>query len=155
MDVIVFKDGDNLYLWDLSMTLNKNGNYVWDNKWDGPVRIPDELELLDVGHIRCIKENSSTIFNNHRFNEKLVDIYNTFYRKKNKPEINVGDVVINESLYNDLRDIYEKILSVKIGYRIRVKSCDYEVDFGEKCIKIVKEEELVWHKHKLLSLNIL
>lgn len=111
-----------------------------DSKCDGEVRIPDDLELLSPGLVRNLKESGRTIFNLNKFNQKLVDIYNTLIKDKNVLDINIGDLVVEGKRYNELVSIYILIMNARLGFNIRITQCDYDCNEGEKCIKIVKEE---------------
>lgn len=111
-----------------------------NNTCNGEVRIPDDFELLSPGLVRNLKDSGRTIFNLNKFNQKLVDIYNTLIKDKNMLDINIGDLVIEGKRYNELISIYILIMNARLGFNIKILQCDYDCNEGEKCIKIVKEE---------------
>lgn len=135
-NVIVIRRDDGLYLYDYE------GGIHGEPTCNGEVMIPDGLELLGPGLFRNLKERNSTILNVNNFNQKLCNIYNTFYKKDKALNINVGDLVANGNNYIKLVDIYEKIMSARLGYIVRVRQCDYDCNEGEKCIKLTKEAKI-------------
>ena len=130
---------NNLYLTVYDRDLHMDS--ISDSKCDGAVRIPDDLELLSPGLVRNLKESGRTIYNLNKFNQKLVDIYNTLIKDKNVLDINIGDLVVEEKRYNELVSIYILIMNARLGFDIKIVQCDYDCNEGEKCIKIVKEEK--------------